>query len=189
MILADRDVRTALSSGRIRLRPVLQPDDLRPTGIRLHLAGEVLIPLPTPAPVDLDGADSPPFERRAIPAEGFVLRSGEFLLASSIEHVSTAPDLVCLIDGRSTLARMGLLVHCASTTFDHLQDEFRSVTFELANVGPFDLRLRTGTAVGLLSFVQLSGPVEQPPHAQYDAQTGPTAPVLMGTTRGKSVDV
>lgn len=184
MMLSDRDIRLAIADGRIRLQPALDEADLRPTGVRLHLAGEVLTPLPVAYVVDVTGTDVPPFERQAIPPEGLVLRRGDFVLASSIEHASTAPDLVAMIDGRSTLARLGLMVHCASTTFDHLQ-EFRSVTFELANVGPFDLRLHAGTAVGLLSFVQLSGPVEQPPHAQYRDQTGPTAPVL-GTTRRKA---
>ena len=187
MMLADRDIKRAISDGRIRVLPAPEATDFRPTGVRLHLAKEILVPLPAARAIDLSSAEIPPYERRILPPEGIIIGRGAFLLGSSLERVSTASDLVCLIDGRSTLARLGLMVHCASTTFDHTQDEFRSVTFELANVGPFDLRLQAGMAVGLLSFVQLSGPVEQLPNIQYRAQTGPTAPVL-GTIRRKAYD-
>lgn len=184
MMLSDRDIRLAIADGRICLRPSLEIEDLRPTGVRVHLAGEVLEPLPVSEPVDIGGSDSPTFERRVLGPGGIILRRGDFLLGSSLEHVSTAPDLVCLVDGRSTLARLGLMVHCASATIDHLHGEFRSVTLELSNVGPFDLRLQSGMAVALLSFIQLTSPIEQPPNVQYADQSGPTGPIL-GTTRRK----
>lgn len=178
MMLADQDIRGHVASGRIRFAPSIADENIRPTGVRLHLAGEILVPVEQSEPLDLSGRSQPGFLSVPLAPDGYVLRAGRLVLGASVEHVSADADLVCQIDGRSTLARLGLLIHCSSTTFDHIQSEPRSVTFELANVGPFDLLLRDGLAVGLLSFVRLSAPILQSDHKQYEGQSGPTAPRL-----------
>jgi dCTP deaminase len=183
LFLSDGDIAKALKDGRIRVSPAVKQDDIRPAGIRLHLSDELLIPVHQAMPLDLDGGGDPDYDVRQIGPSGFELGKGAFVLGASVEHIRADADLVCLIDGRSTLARVGLLVHCAAMTFDHIQANARSVTFELANIGPFNIRLRAGAPVGLLLFAQLSSAVRQAPHGQYEGQSRPTAPTIAYTRK------
>jgi dCTP deaminase len=178
VILSDRDILKAINAGEIRCAPTIAVEQIRPTGIRLHLANRLLLPERAGEVVDVEGNSQSLYTKVGIPTGGFVLRRGAFVLGSSVEHISADPCIICYLDGRSTLARLGLMVHCGSVTFDHVQGAPRSVTFELVNLGPFDLRLHAGGGVGLLSFVRLSSPVGQPVGGQYDRQSGPTAPDL-----------
>jgi dCTP deaminase len=183
LFLSDGDIAEALDKGRIRVSPPVDPTDIRPAGIRLHLSDALLVPGRQAKALDLDGESDPAYEVSQIGPAGFELRKGAFVLGASVEHISADADLICLIDGRSTLARVGLLVHCAAMTFDHIQTNARSVTFELANIGPFNIKLRAGAPVGLLLFAQLSDAVRQPPHGQYEGQSKPTAPTIAHTRK------
>lgn len=178
MMLSDSDIRRALREGEIHCSPPVRENDIRPTGIRLHLADTLLLPATEHPVVDLGSSEQPKFSTMQIGTDGVILLKGAFALGSSVEHISAAPDIVCHIDGRSTLARLGLMIHCSSNTFDNIHATPRSVTFELANLGAFDLRLRAGGAVGLLSFTRLTSPIKQHAQAQYDQQSGPTPPAL-----------
>jgi dCTP deaminase len=178
MMLSDQDLREALAAGDIRFSPPVREEDIRPTGIRLHLSAELLIPEAKQPPVDITGGRQAAFTRTTIGPSGLIFQKGAFALGGSIENFSADADLVCQIDGRSTLARLGLMIHCSSTTFDHIHGEARSVTFELVNLGGMDLCLRAGAPVALASFIRLSSPVVQQAYGQYSRQAGPTPPLL-----------
>lgn len=177
MFLSDREIRSGLLEGTIQVLPAVDPENIRPIGIRLHLAEHLLVPKAS-APLDLIEHSDPAFDPVEMGKDGFLLPPGGFVLGASKEHVKLDPSMVCLIDGRSTVARIGLLAHCAAMTFDQIQAEFRSVTFELANVGPFTIRLRAGAPVGLLLFACLSSPILQASNPQYNGQSKPEAPTL-----------
>jgi dCTP deaminase len=162
----------------IQVDPQVDPENIRPVGIRLHLGAHLLEPSSSQTTIDLAGEKEPEFNEVCIGSEGYVLSRGKFVLGASVEHVRLDPDIVCLVDGRSTLARVGLLVHCGAMTFDHIQGEARSVTFELANIGPFDVILRAGSPIALLLFARLSSAVQQAPNPQYMGQSKPTPPTI-----------
>lgn len=178
MIMSDDDIRRAIKAGDIVFSTPVRDEDIRPTGVRLHLADELLLPETQAAPIDLGGTAQPRYSRHRIGEDGFLFSPRSFALASSIEHIAADPGIVCHVDGRSTLARLGLMIHCSSTTIDQIHGPPRSVTFELANLGGFDLLLRAGGAVALLTFARLTGPVAQRPHGQYAGQSGATPPRL-----------
>lgn len=178
MIMSDEHIRRAIESGEIVFSEPIRDEDIRPTGVRLHLADELLLPEAPPTPIDLGGTVQPKYSRHRIGEDGFVFSPRSFALASSIEHISADPGIVCQLDGRSTLARLGLMIHCSSTTIDQIHGPPRSVTFELANLGGFDLLLRAGGPVAMLIFARLTGPVAQRPHGQYAGQSGATPPRL-----------
>ena len=118
----------------------------------------------------------PKFTESIIDEQGHQLAPGGFNLGSTREIISVDADLVCQVDGRSTLARLGLMVHCGSTVFDHIQSAGRAITLELANVGPFTINLKAGHPIALITFTRLSSPVRQPEYGQYEGQQGPVAP-------------
>jgi dCTP deaminase len=184
MMLSDGQIFEYLESGKIKIWPSVKQEDIRPTGIRLHLSKEILIPDEDTGIVELDGSRDPSFTSATIDENGLKLTKGDFVLASTIEHIKVDPNIVCMLDGRSTLARLGLMIHCGSIIFDQVQHQPRSITLELLNLGRFEINLRIGQPIALITFTLLTGPIIQPEHKQYARQSGPTAPLLgYGQTR------
>jgi dCTP deaminase len=178
MMLSDVQLKQYLSEKRIRIAPSVRESDIRPTGIRVHLSEDILVPVHQSDPVELDGSTGPTFVKNRIGRDGYTLQRGEFILGVTKEIIAADAALVCQIDGRSTLARLGLMIHCGSTIFDHIQSSGRAVTLELANVGPFSIKLTAGHPIALVTFMQLSSPVDQAEYQQYVGQDGPVAPRL-----------
>jgi dCTP deaminase len=158
MMLSDRDLKEYLAAGRIRIDPAVQDEDIRPNGIRVHLGDTILVPRARQDPIELDMSNGPEFDEVTIGKEGRQLLPGELVLGATREIIAADADLICQIDGRSTLARLGLMVHLGSTTFDHIQANGRAVTLELLNVGPFIINLRAGHPIALV-----------PRHSDYDS--------------------
>ncbi len=177
MILSDRSIRRELANGVIEVAPPVSVEQIRPTGIRVHLGDEFLVPRPE-FTVDLQGSRSLKFDRVKPDENGFVLQSGGFILGSTREVVRVRSDLICHLDGRSTLARLGLFIHCGSAVVDNNNGQGRSIVLELANAGPFSLRLHPGIAIGLLTFSSLSESIEQSDQRQYEGQLSVEAPDL-----------
>jgi len=76
------------------------------------------------------------------------MKPGDFVLGSTVESLRLHPTLACRLDGRSTLARLGLLVHCTSETIDSIHQAHRSIVLEIANVGPFQITMPFSYAIG-----------------------------------------
>jgi dCTP deaminase len=182
-MLSDVEIIEAIKTGEIHSSPPTRDEDIRPAGIRLHLSDKVLVPEDPAAVIDVGGTVSPRYRRITINEDGWILQRGEFALGASVEHIAVGPTLICHIDGRSTLARLGMMVHCGSSVFDNIHESARSVTFELVNVGPFDLRLRPKQPVALITFTRLGAPISQAPQDQYSGQSEPMAPSLGYSTR------
>lgn len=177
-MLSDVLLQEFLNSNRIRISPQVREEDIRPTGIRVHLSEKILIPVPGADAITLDGAPGPEFTSDIIGENGYELPPGGFVLGSTREIISADPWLVCQIDGRSSLARLGLMIHCGSSIFDHIQSEGRAITLELVNLGRFTIKLRVGDPIAQITFSLLSSPVRQPAYGQYEGQEGPVAPRL-----------
>lgn len=92
-------------------------------------------------------------------SEPFVLHPWQFTLASTLEFISLPTDIVGRIDGRSSWARQGLVVH--STAGDIHPGSSGSVVFELMNYGPVPILLYPGLAIAQLTFEQLAGPAKE----------------------------
>jgi dCTP deaminase len=177
MILSDIAIIRALDAGEIVVQPAIGPEHVRPAGIRLHLGPDLLVPEEGPD-VDIMAGESPRFSRATLDGDGYVLAPKTFILGSSQESVQVSQGLICHLDGRSTLARLGLMIHCTAGVIDHNNDESRSIVLEMYNFGRVGLRLRQGMPIGMLTFEQLSEPIRQANGAQYSGQSGVWAPDL-----------
>jgi len=107
------------------------------------------------------------------PDEAFILHPGEFVLGSTLERVSLPDDLVGRIEGKSSLGRLGLLIHSTAGFIDagwtgHL-------TLELSNVANLPITIYPGMKIGQL-WVEMSSPAERPygERGKYQGQRGPT---------------
>lgn len=177
MILSDSAIKKYLKENLISVIPAIPDVDIRPTGIRLHLNNEILIPVENII-VDLNNQTENMYTSVDLVNSPFILKPKEFILAASIEKVKTNNKLVCFIDGRSTIARLGLFVHCSSTTFDNIHEEHRSIVFEIYNCGKFHIKLEYKTPIGLLSFIKLVSPISQKSQQQYKNQESVLMPNL-----------
>ena len=175
MILSDATIQHYLSTGQIQIFPEFNPADIRPAGIRLHLGSELLIPV-AGQKVDLEAQEDIEFERVIIPEDGFILRPGQFVLGTTHERFQVPRDIVCHVEGRSTVARVGLAIHCTSGIIDGNFEEARTVVLEMSNHGPFDIILRYKSALAMLSFSQLTTEITQNAQKQYQGQDGVVAP-------------
>src|SRR4051812_30343501 len=92
--------------------------------------------------------------------EAFILHPGEFVLGSTLERVRLPDDLVARLEGKSSLGRLGLLIHSTAGFIDPGWNGH--VTLELSNVANLPVTIYPGMKIGQISFVQLTEPAETP---------------------------
>jgi dCTP deaminase len=109
--------------------------------------------------------------------EPFILHPGEFVLGSTLERVTLPDDLVARLDGKSSLGRLGLLIHSTAGFIDPGWDGH--VTLELSNVASLPITIYHAMKIGQISFMQMTEPAESPYGtsslgSKYQGQRGPT---------------
>jgi len=107
----------------------------------------------------------------------FILHPGEFVLGSTLERIVLPDDLVARLEGKSSLGRLGLLIHSTAGFIDPGWDGH--VTLELSNVANLPITIYHGMKIGQISFVQLTEPADKPYGSgdlgsKYQGQMGPT---------------
>ncbi len=107
----------------------------------------------------------------------FILHPGEFVLGSTLERITLPDDLVARLEGKSSLGRLGLLIHSTAGFIDPGWDGH--VTLELSNVANLPITIYHGMKIGQVSFMQLSEPAASPYGStalgsKYQGQRGPT---------------
>lgn len=109
--------------------------------------------------------------------EPFILHPGEFVLGATLETIGLADDVVARLEGKSSLGRLGLLIH---STAGFIDPGFTGqVTLELSNVANLPIAIYPGMKIGQISFYELSTPAENPygsagAGSKYQGQKGPT---------------
>jgi dCTP deaminase len=178
-VLADRDIRGELASGRVRIEPY-DPADLQPSSVDLHLDRSfrvfrnnryafIDVRQPQPDLTELLSVDD---------EEPFILHPGEFVLGQTLEWVELPDDLVARLEGKSSLGRLGLLIH---STAGYVDPGWKgNLTLELSNVANLPIALYYGMRIGQISFFRMSSPVERPYGtrelgSKYQGQSQPTA--------------
>lgn len=181
MILTDRDIREALSRGLIRIEPPPPVDVYAPNGVDLRLDSRLTLyrePAEGEDPV-IDPAGPGYSFREAIArmtddieigADGFVLDPGRLVLGWTCEKVDLDPvaRLAARVEGKSSLARIGLIVHLTAPTI-HAGSTGR-IQLEIINLGPRPIRLRTGMKVCQLILEQTLGVPEVGYRGQFAGQ-------------------
>jgi dCTP deaminase len=113
-------------------------------------------------------------ELETIDSEPFVLHPGEFVLAVTMERVEIPDDIVGRLDGKSSLGRLGLIVH---STAGFVDPGFKGrLTLELTNIANLPVLLYHEMPVSQISFVRLTTPADKPygsDGSKYQGQMGP----------------
>lgn len=178
MIFSDRSIREAIAGGRIRIDP-FDPNMVQPSSVdlrcdrffRVFENHRYALIDPKAPQEDLTTVVE------AAEEEPFMLHPGEFVLGSTLEVVGLADDVVARLEGKSSLGRLGLLIH---STAGFIDPGFEGqVTLELSNVANLPIAIYPGMAIGQVSFYQLSTAAEHPYgseslNSKYMGQSGPT---------------
>jgi dCTP deaminase len=178
-VLSDHDIAAQLASGRVKVEPY-DAADLQPSSVDLHLDRSfrvfrnnryafIDVRAPQPDLTELlNVADEEPF----------VLHPGEFVLGQTVEWVELPNDLVARLEGKSSLGRLGLLIH---STAGYVDPGWKGkLTLELSNVAKLPIALYFGMKIGQISFFEMSSPVDRPYGSsglgsKYQGQSEPTA--------------
>ncbi|MCB0885355.1 MAG: dCTP deaminase [Propionibacteriaceae bacterium] len=178
MLLSDRDIRSAVDAGSVRLDP-WDPAMVQPSSVDVRLDKYFRVFENHRYP-SIDPSVEQPELTRLIEVDGgeaFVLHPGEFVLASTYETVTLGPAVAARLEGKSSLGRLGLLTH---STAGFIDPGFSGhVTLELSNMATLPVKLWPGMKIGQLCFFELTSPAEHPygsPQysSRYQGQRGPT---------------
>jgi dCTP deaminase len=189
VILSDRTIREELKAGRIVIEP-LGDGCIQPSSVDLHLDRYFRVFLNhTLGHIDPKEDLENLTELVEVPLDGtFVLHPGEFVLGSTRERVGIADDLVARLEGKSSLGRLGLLIHSTAGFVDAGWDGH--LTLELSNVLNLPIKLYPGMKIGQISFLRTTTPVDMPYGSQalgskYQGQRGPTPSRYWENFRGE----
>lgn len=182
MILSDRDIKKALTARRIIITP--KPDlktQLGSCSVDLRLGRQFRIfdhsKFAFIDPKNPTLAANMMKDVTVKPNEPFMLQPGDFVLATTMESLSLPDDLLARLEGRSSLGRLGIVVHSTASIFD---PGWRGmIVMELGNMGRMPVALYPGMRICALTFEELSSPADVPYYkkksAKYVGQNKPEA--------------
>ena len=178
MVLSDRTIKRLLEQGRIEIDPfddgLVQPSSV---DVRVDRWFRVFHNARYPyVDVKLELEDLTELVE-VTDDEPFILHPGEFVLGQTLERVTLPNDLVARLEGKSSLGRLGLLIH---STAGFVDSGFSgNLTLELSNVANLPITIYHGMPIGQISFMRMDGPVERPygsgeAGSKYQGQAEPT---------------
>ncbi|HIH86189.1 MAG TPA: dCTP deaminase [Methanoculleus sp.] len=149
MILVDWQIEDRIRRGHIKVEPY-DPDLIQPNSLDIRLGSHFVWYVPGDMVID-------PFEKETIfagteetVADSIVLAPGQFLLGETLESIDLPDDIVASIEGKSSIARLGVELH---QTGGWIDAGFRgTITLEMCNVNSRPVRVYAGMAIGQLVF-------------------------------------
>ena len=180
MVLSDRTIREEITRGRIIIEP-LDPACIQPASVDVHLDRKLLVFKTWRSPFFIDVKQNLDDLTEIVEIdeeEPFYLQPGEFVLGSTLEDITLPDDIVGRLEGKSSLGRIGLLIH---STAGYVDPGWRGhLTLELSNVAKLPITLYSGMKIGQISFLRLTTAAErlygdESLGSKYQGQTDPTA--------------
>jgi dCTP deaminase len=174
--LSDVHLKERLAAGDLKITPAVPEPYFGSFSVDLSLGNQFQVFKHTQYPfIDLGSVEGSfsmceqVMEAIEIGQDGvFYLHPGELALGVTMERITVPDDLVGWLDGRSSLARLGLMIHITAHTIDPGWDG--RITLEFANIGRFPLALRPGMRICAVSFEPLSSPTSKPYRLKQDAK-------------------
>lgn len=180
MHLADSQIHAAVALGQIGVSP-FTPEHVQPASLDLTLGSSFWIQrLGNREIVDPWDADHDPakfgYRVEVRPEDnGFVLEPMHFVLGTTVESIKLPADILARVDGRSSIGRLGIMVH---STAGFIDPGFEGqITLELSNVSRYPVRLYPGKRICQICFTRMEVPAERPygpaRNSKYQGQVGP----------------
>lgn len=178
MLLSDRDIRAEIADGQVVIDPY-DPSMVQPSSIDVRLDKFFRVMARYPHTYIDPAIEQPELTQWVEIEDGqaFNLHPGEFVLGSTYESVRLPLHLAARLEGKSSLGRLGLIVH---STAGFIDPGFEGqVTLELSNLATLPIKLWPGMKIGQMCLFRLSSPAEKPYGSErygsrYQGQRGPT---------------
>jgi dCTP deaminase len=178
VVLSDRTIRSEIETGRIVVDP-FNEELIQPSSIDVRVDSRFRVFHNARYPyIDVRQPMEDLTELVEVrEGEPFILHPGEFVLGQTLERVSLPDDLVARLEGKSSLGRLGLLIHSTAGFVD--AGFSGNLTLELSNVANLPVTIYQGMPIGQISFMRMDGPVERPygsreKGSKYQGQAEPT---------------
>src|SRR3954452_7390048 len=178
MVLSDRTIRSEIESGRLEFDP-FDPSMIQPSSVDVRVDRRFRVFHNAKYPfIDVRKEMEDLTELVEVdPEKPFILHPGEFVLGQTLERVRLPDDLVARLEGKSSLGRLGLLIHSTAGFVDAGFEG--NLTLELSNVANLPITIYHGMPIGQISFMRMDGPVETPygsreAGSKYQGQAEPT---------------
>jgi dCTP deaminase len=161
MVLSDKDIIKEVKSGNIIINP-FQEEMVQPASVDLHLDKEFLVfETINNYVIDVkDKIDKLMTEKVISEDHPFILQPKEFALALIVEETGVSEKLVGRLEGKSSLGRLGLVIHTTAGYLD--PGNSLKMTLELFNAGPLPIKLYYNMKIGQMAFEYLSSPCKRP---------------------------
>ncbi len=178
MYLSHKTIEELVDKGDLIIKPDFNKKNIRPVGIRIHLGKELLVPEEGQVVSLTEGKDLK-YKKIDLSKEDFYLEPNQFILGATYEAIQTPKNILSILDGRSTVARLGLTTHVTASIADGTFEQPHVVVLEIKNVGNFRVKLSYKDPIAMMVFSTLTTPVEQELQSQYaGGQDGVTPPNL-----------
>lgn len=160
-MLSDRDIKAAMAAGRIVIDP-LDVRDIQPASVDVRLGSSFRFFRNSQHTFIDPITDQPELTEEVLVSEGdqFVLHPGQFVLGTTLERIAVPDDVLGKLEGKSTLGRLGLMIHSTAGYVDPGWDG--EITLELSNVATLPIVLHPGMRIGQMSFERMTSPAERP---------------------------
>jgi dCTP deaminase len=175
-MLSDRDIKKAIKGGKIGIDPY---SDLlvQPASVDLTLYDKVRVFDNWQTEVIDVRKYVDPTRLVQIPDQGFVVHPGDFLLGSTNEKISLPSNITGILEGKSSLGRLGLVVHAAAGLVD--PGFTGTLTLHLSNLSRLPIKIYSGMKIVQICFFTNTSPAEKPYghkdlKSKYNYQKGPT---------------
>lgn len=167
MFLTHTIIEKYIDEKLIIIGPEYDKKNIRPVGLRVYL-GRYLLQAEPNQTVDLTATnDTLQYTEIDLTQQEFYIEPGQFILGSTYETIQTAPHILAMLDGRSTIARLGLTTHITASVIDGTYEKPHAATLEIKNVGNFTIRLKYKDPIGLMLSAELKEPITQRLQEQY----------------------
>jgi dCTP deaminase len=178
VVLSDGTIRAEIEAGRIVIDP-FDPALVQPSSVDVRVDRRFRVFHNARYPyIDVRRPMEDLTELVEVPDdEPFILHPGEFVLGQTLERVALPDDIVARLEGKSSLGRLGLLIH---STAGFVDSGFSgNLTLELSNVANLPVTIYYRMPIGQISFMRMDAPVERPygsddARSKYQDQTEPT---------------
>ncbi len=160
-VLSDGTILRFVEEGRIRIDP-WSPELVQPASVDLRLGDSFRVfHNHRASAIDLRRPPENLTEEVIVPREeSFIIHPGEFCLGRTLEWVELPGDVVARIEGKSSLGRLGLIVHATAGFCD--PGWKGTLTLELNNLTRVPIKLYPGLLIAQLSFMTLDRPAQRP---------------------------
>lgn len=175
--MSDKDILARIKKGDLKIKPFAK-ESVQPSTYDLYLDDEVRV-FDNWSTGIIDVREKSDVSRVIkISPNGFIVHPGEFLLGATVEKISLPNDVAAKLEGRSSLGRLGLVIHA---TAGYVDPGFSGwLTFEISNLSRLPIRIYARMKIAQICFFQMSSPALRPYGSKtlgskYQGQRGPTA--------------